>query len=133
MIPVLPCELIHHICGFLTHPKDVRSLALTNKENYILIKKYFIDKEKWILLSLKNDNLLIKNLVNSGKRFIFHDKKFQYIYNLRYDESSVQIMTEKALISSYDSFYKERNGFFDTKVQFLTYAPYNLKNKPLKI
>ena len=132
MNTMIPCEIILHICGFLTNPKDVRSLALTNKENYILIKKYFIDKEKWQLLSLKNNKLDIKNLINSGFRFIYHNNKFQYIYNLRYDEHSIQIMSEKELISTYES-YKFKIGFTESKVLFLTHAPYNLKKKPLKI
>lgn len=128
----IPCELFLHICGFLTNPKDVRSLALTNKKIYILIKKYFISKEKWLLLSLKNNSLDIKNLVNSGFRFIYYNNKFQYIYNLQYDEHNIQIMSEKELISTYES-YKFKIGFTESKVSFLTHAPYNLKKKPLKI
>lgn len=133
MIPLIPCELILHICGFLTNPKDVRNLALTNKENYILIKKYFIDKEKWLYLSLKDDKLLIKNLVMEGSRFVFYNKKFQYIYNLGYNEVSAQIMTNKNLISSYYTFHRGGKLFKYTKILLLTNAPYNLKNKPLKI
>ena len=133
MVPTIPCELILHICSFLTNPKDVRSLSLINKDTYTLIHKYFISKEKWVLLSLKNDNLIIKTMVNLGIRFIFHNNRFQYIYNLRYDENSTQIMTEQALISTYDSFNIKRKGFLETKVKFLTYAPYNLKKKYLKI
>ena len=132
MNTIIPCELIIHICSFLTNPKDVRNLALINKQNYYNIKKYFIDKEKWKLLSLKDDGLVIKNLVNSGFRFIYHNNQFQYIYNLRYDEHSIQIMSEKELISTYES-YKFKIGFTESKVLFLTHAPYNLKKKPLKI
>lgn len=130
---MIPCELILHICSFLTNPKDVRNLALINKQNYCNIKKYFIDKEKWKLLSLKDDGLVIKNLVNSGFRFIYHNNQFQYIYNLRYDDGSVQIMSEKELISSFDSYREFNIGFKGSKVLFLTHAPYNLKKKALKI
>jgi hypothetical protein len=63
MLDKIPRELFLKICQYPNNPKDIRSLALTTKQNYIFTKKYFINKEKWANLSIKNNKLLIKKSV----------------------------------------------------------------------
>ena len=46
MLDKIPVEIFLKICQYLNNPKDLRSLAVTTKQNYIYIKKYFINKEK---------------------------------------------------------------------------------------
>ena len=128
MLDKIPRELFLKICQYLNNPQDIRSVALTTKQNYIFIKKYFINKEKWANLSIKNDKLLIKRSVQNGLRFIYHNNKIQYIYNVTGDDS-IQLITQYELISSTKIGIPIEFNY----IQLLLDAPYNMKVKPLKI
>ena len=128
MLDKIPVEIFLKICQYLNNPKDLRSLAVTTKQNYIYIKKYFINKEKWKTLSIKNDKLLIKKSVQNGFRFIYHNNKIQYIYNLIRSEDNIQVITQYELISSIKKVY-----LLNTIIYNYSDAPYNMKVKPLKI
>ena len=129
MLDKIPVEIFLKICQYLSNPQDIRSLALTTKGNYIFTKKYFINKEKWIELSMKNNKLLIKRSVKNGLRFIYYNNKIQYIYNLTGSEENIQIITQYELIQSTKIGFPIQHNY----IKLLLNAPYNLKVRPLKI
>mgnify|MGYP001403396274 CR=1 FL=1 len=130
MLDKIPVEIFLKICQYLNNPKDIRSLAVTTKQNYIFTKKYFINKEKWVNLSIKNDKLLIKRSVQNGFRFIYHNNKIQYIYNVTGSEyNNIQVITQYEVISSTKIGIPIKFNY----IQLLLDAPYNMKVKPLKI
>ena len=129
MLDKIPIELLPTICKYIDNPKDIRNIALINKISYIHIKYYFIDKEKWIILSIKNNESFIKNVVEKGFRFIYFNNKIQYIYNITGTEDYKQIITQYGVIQSYNSVVPKRYNY----IKLLLNAPYNLKIKRLKI
>lgn len=128
MFQTLPNEISLIICQLLKNPKDIRNLALTNKNNYLLITHYFIKKEKWVNLSLKDNPKTIKNFIKIGYRFINYNNKIQYVYNFIHFYDRCQIMTQNETISA----VKQIIPFESNYIKILINAPYNIKVKPLK-
>ena len=79
----LPDEIQIKIYSKL-NTKDIRSLALTNPKIFHLIKSFFLDKEKWIILNNINDTTDIEKLINLGYRYIYLNlnclKKKPFLY-----------------------------------------------------
>lgn len=129
MVQTLPDEIFLIICQFLKNPNDIRNMALTNKHNYLLITNYFIKKEKWINLSLKDNPTTIKNFLKDGCRFINYNNKINCVYNFIYFFDRCQIMTENETISA----VKNIIPFEGNYIKILINAPYIFKKKTLKI
>ena len=129
MLDKIPRELFLKICQYLKDPEDIRNLAFTTKQNYIFVKKYFIKKEKWLKLSIKNNRFIIKNAVRKGLRYIYFNNKFQYIYNITGSEENIQVITQYELISSTEMRIPIKYNYINLLIE----APYNMKRKVLEI
>lgn len=141
----LPDEIQIQIYSKL-NTKDIRSLALTNPKIFHLIKSFFLDKEKWIILNNINNTNDIEKLINFGFRYIYLNKRIEIIYNYicSGDNNQIaQIITDKGLYGAnfnYGNFQGPRVDLlfpygkeYKTNItKILVDAPYNFKRKGIK-